>query len=144
MTDLKIKPGSSDDTDCDCCGRLSRTVSGFVHSGDDAVAAYFVQWTVGGVESHGANFDLIVGKWGEGAIRSDRCAVALEFRRTDTGPAFMVIDASGRPAGRSDLVGEALSRVEIMGTPLAKVAFEVVDAIWIQDNRIREIVGGAG
>ena len=56
----------------------------------------------------------------------------------------MVIDASDRPVSQSDLVGEALTRAEVIGTPTAKIAFDIVDAVWIQDDRIREIVGGAG
>ena len=139
MMDFKIAPGDDHDSICACCGQPSRTVSGFVYGGDDAAAAYFVQWTVGGVDSHGAHFDLIIGKWGEGATASDRSAVALEFRRTERGPSFMVIDASGRPAGRSNLVGAALPRAAVVGTPLAKVAFDIVDAVWIQDSRIRVI-----
>jgi len=143
MTDLRVEPGTSADVACDCCGSQSRTVSGFVYRGDDAAAAYFVQWTVGGVDSHGAHFDLILGKWGDGATAADRCAVALEFRRTDKGPAFMVIDASDRRVSQSVLVGRALTRAEVIGTPTAAVAFGIVDAVWIQDDRIREIVGGA-
>src|SRR5262245_4699269 len=144
MTGLWVEPGNSHDAICDCCGRQSRTVTGFVYRGDAAAAAYFVQWTVGGVDSHGAHFDLIIGKWGEGATASERSAVALEFRRTEHGPAFRVIDASGRPAGRSDLIGCALTRDAVLGTPLAKAAFDLVDAVWVQDSRIREIVDAAG
>jgi hypothetical protein len=143
MTDLKIELGGSEDTACECCGHQSRTVSGFVYRGDNAAAAYLVQWTLGGVASHGAHFDLILGRWGEGATSSERCAVALEFRRTDNGPAFMVIDASDRPVSRSELVGEVLGREDVIGTPTAKIAFDIVDAVWIQDDRIREIVDGA-
>ena len=141
--EFTIEPGSSHDTTCTCCHQQSRTVSGFVY-GADTTAVYFVQWTLGGVDTHGAHFDLIIGKWGDGAKVSDRAAVALEFRRTEQGPSFMVIDASGRPAGRSSLVGSALARAAVIGTPLAKVAFDIVDAVWIQDSRIREIVGHAG
>ena len=143
MIGLRIEPGESHDSICDCCGQQSRTVSGFVYRGDEAAAAYFVQWTVGGVDSHGAHFDLIIGKWGDGTTPSDRSAVALEFRRTEQGPAFMVIDASQRPAGRSDLAGRALSRDAVVGTPLGKLAFDLVDAVWVHDSRIREIVQDA-
>jgi len=41
----------------------------------------------------------------------------------------------------SDLVGRALRRDEVIGTPLAPVAFELVDAIWMQDERIGELTG---
>jgi len=141
MSNFRIEFGNSNETLCECCGQQSRTVSGFVYVGEDAAAAYFVQWTVGGVESHGANFDLIIGKWGEGATARGRSSVALEFRRTDKGPSFKVIDAATRPVGRSDLAGSVLPREAVVGTPIAKVAFEMVDAVWLQDGRIREIVG---
>jgi hypothetical protein len=119
-------------------------VSGFVYREDDAAAAYFVQWTLDGVDSHGANFDLIIGRWGEDTTRSERQAIALEFSRTPDGPAFMVVDASTRPVGQSDLVGHALSREKVVGTPLAQVAFEIVDAVWLYDSRIKEIIRWAG
>jgi hypothetical protein len=144
MSGFKIEPSEIHETSCECCGRQSRTVTGFVYLDDDPVAAYFVQWTLGSVDSHGANFDLILGRWGEGATSSDRSAVALEFRRTPNGPAFMVVDASARPAGRSELAGRALSREGVVGTPLAKIAFDMVDAVWLHDGRIKEIVGDAG
>jgi hypothetical protein len=139
MTDLTLEPGGSTDAVCDCCGLQSRTVTGFVYRSGEAAAAYFVHWTIGDVDGHGAHFDLIIGKWGEGANPSDRHAVALEFRRTENGPAFMVIDASTRPAGRSDLVGAALRRDDVVGTSLATTAFNIVDAVWAQDERIHEI-----
>jgi hypothetical protein len=144
MSDFRVEPTDVHDASCDCCGRQSRTVTGFVYRDDHAAAAYFVQWTVGAVDSHGANFDLIVGRWGEGATSSDRSAVALEFRRSPDGPAFMVVDASSRPAGQSELAGRALSREAVIGTPLARIAFDIVDAVWLHDGRIKEIVGDPG
>ena len=142
MSELKIElSGSKDFGPCECCGGDSRTVWGFVHSTSGPEAAYFVQWTMGHVDQHGANVDLIVGKWGIGAKRADRCAIALEFRRTEQGPSFMVIDSASRPVATSDLVGRSLARSEVIGSPLAKIAFDIVDAIWLQDGRIAEIVG---
>ena len=141
MPKLSIEANDSNDFGpCECCGAMSRTVSGFVHCGDEAQAAYLVQWTLGQVERHGANFDLIIGKWGDAADSKDRCAVSLELRRTSTGPAFMVIDSGNRPAASSDLVGKALAREEVIGTPFAEQAFELVDVIWLQDARIAELV----
>jgi hypothetical protein len=34
-----------------------------------------------------------------------------------------------------------LAREEVIGTNLAQKAFDIVDAIWLQDDRILEIVG---
>jgi len=144
MRQLSIEvSGSNDVGPCDCCGSKSRTVWGFVHRGDATEAAYFVQWTLGQVERHGANFDLIIGKWGDGTESKDRCAVSMELHRTSDGPSFTVIDAVGRPAASSELVGKPLAREEVIGTPLAKQAFELADAVWLQDKRIAEIVEAA-
>jgi hypothetical protein len=124
---------------CDCCNAMSRSVWGYVHQGAATEAAYLVHWTLGHVAEHGAHFDLILGRWGDDATAADRFAVSLEFRPTERGPAFMVIDAKGRPVSESELVGRALSRDEVIGTPLAKRAFDVIDFIWLQDHRIQEV-----
>src|SRR5262249_28705133 len=79
MNELTIEPsGSKDFGPCECWGGQSRTVWGHAHGPAGTVAAYFVQWTLGQVDRHGAHFDLIIGKWGTGANRSDRFSVSLE------------------------------------------------------------------
>jgi len=131
--------GSKDFVRCDCCGDTSRTVWGLIRSRGDAEAAYFVHWALGKVATQGAHLDLIVGQWGDGTTRADRCAVSLHYRRTDKGPAFMVVDASERPVARNELVGRGLRRSEVVGTALAERAFAVADAVWLQDTRIDEL-----
>lgn len=105
------------------------------------MAAYFVEWTRGKVRDSGAHVDLVMGDWGEDTTAADRVAVALEFRATEKGPAFMVIDAAGRAFSGNELVGRALSRDEVINTPRAHRAFEIVDAIWTADGRIAEVRG---
>jgi hypothetical protein len=145
MPSLIVEPtGASDFGPCPCCGDNSRSVWGIVHVPEADEGAYFVQWTLGQVPRHGAHFDLILGHWGDGTGSSDRFAVSLEFRRTEQGPWFMVIDANEREICRNELVGRGLRREEVIGTPLAKRAFDIVDAIWQQDERIREVRGDAG
>jgi len=134
--------GSNDFGPCDCCGGGSRTVWGYLHRDTgETEAAYFVQWTLGNVEGHGANFDLIIGDWGEGTTKSDRRAVALNLRWIEREPQFMIIDAATRPVAHSDLVGGTLAREDVIGTPIAQQAFDIIDAIWLYDPRIKEIVG---
>jgi len=136
--------GSNDFGLCDCCGGGSRTVWGYLHRDTgETEAAYFVQWTLGNVEEHGANFDLIIGEWGERTTKSDRRAVALALRWIEREPQFMFIDAATRPLAHSDLVGGTLAREEVMGTPIAQQAFDIIDAIWLYDPRIKEIVGAS-
>jgi hypothetical protein len=139
---LRVEPTESRDFGpCDCCGAATRRVWGYVHSHGGTAAAYFVQWAVGRVADHGALFDLVLGQWGEGTTAADRVLIALDYRLTDTGPAFMVIDSDSRPAAKSELVGRALARIEVVGQPIAEQAFRVVDALLAQDPRIGELLG---
>ncbi len=142
MAEITLEPtGSSDFERCECCGERSRTVWGLARRDGIADAAYFVHWTLGKVADNGAHFDLILGRWGEDATPADRYAVSLEYRRTDRGPAFTVIDAPTRPIAHNELVARALRRDEVVGTALAPHVFELLDAIWLKDRRISEVVG---
>jgi len=123
---------------CDCCGNLTSRIWGYVEDGEVAIAAYYVEWTPGHEGRH-ANFDLIVGKWGENTEPSDRQAIALEFRRLENGPAFMVIDAGVRKIATSTLVSKALDRAEVIATPLAAQVFSICDVIYLEDPRISEL-----
>jgi len=134
--------GEKDFGPCQCCGDMSRSVWGFVRQGDRTEAAYFVDWTLGHVNDHGAHFDVVFGPWGHDGSKADRQAVSLEFRRTERGPSFMVIDAESRAFARPGLAQRLLKRAEVIGTPLAQVVFDIVDAIWVQDARIGEITHG--
>lgn len=142
MEELLIKPDGENVTgNCECCGNASRCVWGFARSGEGPAVAYFVHWTIGRVHDHGANFDLILGSWGEGTSAEQRVVVSLAYRLLESGPGFMVIDANGRPAANSGLAGRALARSEVVGQPIAQEAFAVVDAVLAQDPRITELLG---
>lgn len=131
--------GASDFARCECCGESSRTVWGLARRDGDAEASYWLHWTPGKVVARGARLDLVLGRWGEGTTAADRFVVALEYRVTDRGGAFMVVDAGMRPAARHGLAAHALRRDEVVSTPLVARAFELVDAIWLGDARITEI-----
>ena len=73
MNALAVEPtGVNDYGPCECCGNNTRSVWGVIHSAEGTVASYFVHWTLSRVADHGANFDLIMGKWGEQATARDR------------------------------------------------------------------------
>ena len=108
-----------------------------IHHGEATVAAYWMHWTVGHLDEPGANLDLIIGAWGEAATPDQRVAVSLLYREPqDQAPAFMVLDATDRPIANSPLVGSALLRQDVIGTPLSEQVFGLVDAIFLQDSRI--------
>jgi hypothetical protein len=109
-----------------------------VYDSNTAIAVYYVEWTPLHPEKD-ATFDLIVGKWGEGACAADRQAISLAYRVLETGPAFMVQNAATRPIGSSSLVSEALDRDAVIGTPLAETVFAVCDLVYLADPRIAEL-----
>ena len=135
MSTLRVEPsGQGDLIPCESCGDKSQHVSGYVLAGNGETA-YLVHWTHGRVLEHGAHFDLLV-------PTQDRVlGVSVEFRLTDDGPGFMVIDAGGREFLRGFPDAAPLTRREVVDTPLAKSIFETLDAIWLQDDRIRELHG---
>lgn len=95
-----------------------------------------MHWTDGHLTDTGANLDLVLGKWGNGTTSADRYAVALVHRQQEDGtPALMVIDGHERPAANGLLASSALSRTDVIGTPLATHLFAMIDAIYEQDGR---------
>lgn len=118
---------------CDCCGTMTKRVWGFVRRESEPVCAYFVAWTEGKPD-HGAAFDLILGKWGDTATKQDRYATALDFRLIDGAPQFMVVDAEERATSGSPLVGTALKRSDVIGTPIAAQIFAVIDAVYMSSS----------
>ncbi|MGL4239219.1 hypothetical protein [Tabrizicola sp.] len=134
---LEVEPTEESSGFCDCCGNQTRTVWGFVHKSGRTVASYFVQWTVGkSIEDHPANFDLIYGSWGEGTTKCDRSAVSLIHFENAGVPGVSVVDTTNRPAATSELVGSALTRHDVIGTPMAQEVFAIFDAVMVQDPRL--------
>ncbi len=135
---FEIEPTEESGGICDCCGNQTRTVWGYVHEeGGGTLASYFVQWTVGrSIEEHPANFDLVYGSWGDGSSKRDRRAISLVHFENDGVPGVSVIDAIERPVASSELVGSAMSREELIGTPLAQQVFAIFDAVILQDSRL--------
>jgi hypothetical protein len=123
---------------CDCCGKLTNRVWGYVYRDSAAMAAYFVEWTPGHAYRSAA-FDLILGKWGNDTSASHRQLAALDFRHIETGPSFMVVDAANRTISTSPLISHTLRRDEVLGKPIASEIFKIVDTIYLNDPRIAEL-----
>src|ERR1043166_1784954 len=124
---------------CDCCGSMSRLVAGFVTRDGELYAGDQVPWTLGQIERHGASFFIILGYWGENTVATDRYAVALRYRADSEATGFMIVDADETRIASHPLVGRALRREDVIDTPLAQEVFDIVDFIWLHDDRISEI-----
>ncbi len=85
---------------CECCGDVSQLASGMVRLNDESYAANKVHWTTHQVARHGAEFYIILGKWGDGTTAIDRFAVALHFFIDADRFGFTVVDANQTPMAR--------------------------------------------
>jgi len=121
---------------CECCGNVTRRIWGYVYSNEAALAAYYVEWTP---DHNDANFDLILGKWGDETRSADRASVAVEFKMLENGPAFRVIDADQRSYAKSSLVGKALSREAVLAEETRQQVFDILDLIYAEDPRIEPL-----
>jgi len=120
---------------CQCCGRATRRISGFVYSRDDARAAYLACWT-DGHRDLGAEMVLSIGEWG-GAPPAQRVAVALQWSCPPSGPGCVVIDGpSSKWHGRT-LLGRLLSRGDVLNSEVGEEAFRIADLIYAEDHRFR-------
>ena len=135
---FEVTPWSESGGTCSCCGRQSKTIWGDVSQGENTVAVYYVQWTVG-APAHRPNVDLVLGAWGDHANPDQRVLVSLLFNPAKDGGSFMVIDGTDRPANKPELCSRGLLRTEVVGTPLATKVFEIVDAIWLSEPRVLEV-----
>src|SRR5690349_9021300 len=100
---LRVQPDGESGGHCDCCGNETRTIWGYVHSGEQTIACYFLQWTRRAAK-HFPNFDFLMGTWGDNNI-NDRKLVSWLYN--PSAQSFMAIDSSTRPAASSPLCARA-------------------------------------
>jgi hypothetical protein len=124
---------------CECCGGVSLLASGLVRRNYEPYAIYQVHWTKHQIEKHGAEFYIILGEFGEGTTAADKFAVALHLFVEDERHGFMVVDADRTSIASHPLVGRALPRASVINTALAEEVFELVDAIWLEDENIVDV-----
>ncbi len=124
---------------CECCGGTSIITSGLVSRDHEPYAAYQVHWTKDQVIKHGAEFYIILGEFGDGTTAADRFAVALHFFVEDDRHGFSIVDADRTCIATHPLVGRALQRSDVINTPLAGEVFELIDAIWLEDENIADV-----
>lgn len=133
--DFEIELGRTNDLlPCECCGAATRIVRGFVYKAGTARAVYLVRSTLG--EHHrDADVAVSVGGWCD-ADPSHRQLVTLSLRQLEQGPAFMVVDAKDTAWGTEEELGEPMRRGAVVGTPLSREVFGILDAVASQDQRV--------
>ena len=133
---LRVEPDGESSGSCDCCGDETRTIWRYVRSGEQAIACYFVQWTRRKPQ-HLPNLDFLIGTWGDETVH-DRRLVSWLFN--PAAKAFMAIDSVQRPAAKSPLCSQTLTREEVItNSDLMGFTTELIDAVWLGDPRVQEV-----
>lgn len=137
---LQLEAGESDrPTRCECCGRVSRTVHGFVYKDGDAYAIYYAGWSEGHPE-RGVTMAVAVGEWDDDSDNSDRVSVGLEARATESEIQFAVLEPEQSPWAQTDLLGAMCSRSAALAHPVLKEIFEIAEHVVSHDERIADFL----
>jgi len=132
---LRVELGGDSGGRCGCCGNETRTVWGYVHSGDQAIASYFLQWTRHKPQ-HLPNLDFLIRA--ENETSADWQLASWVFN--PAGGGFMAVDSAARPAAKSPLCTRALTRNEVITNGhLMELTTELIDAVWLGDPRVQEV-----
>lgn len=143
MTVVTLELGDEHEpTTCSCCGNTTRTVHGFVYADGDAHAVYFATWTQGHVEK-GVVMAVGVGEWGEGASPGRRRSVGLECRLGADQVQFTLTDPEQSPWGRTEFLGQMLSREAALKDPALPEIFHIAEHVVTDDARVAEFIAKA-
>lgn len=124
-------------TACECCGRYSRTVHGFVYRNDDAYAVYYAGWSEGHPE-RGVTMAIAMGEWGDDSDASDRVSVGVRAFASSSEIHFSILDPEESPWSRTDLLGDMIPRKVALHHPSLKEVFTIAEVLVEHDFRVRD------
>jgi hypothetical protein len=133
---LQLEAGEADrPTRCECCGRVSRTVHGFIYKDGDAYAVYYAGWSEGHPD-RGVTMAVAVGEWDDNSDASDRVSVGLEAWSAVSKIQFAVLEPEQSPWANTDLLGAMLARPTALAHPVLPAIFEVAEHVVTCDERV--------
>ena len=158
MPKFTLEQGESEEGHCDCCGKTTKTIWGFIHRNNKRRAVYYVSWTMEHRE-RGATFLISLGDW-EAEESADRQSFALRLKMMPAGAAFMVVDATktqwaknetaqdeapqketaDSEPGKKDILGVMLTRETALISPLKTDVFAIADLILDRDRRFQSFI----
>jgi hypothetical protein len=124
---------------CECCGNLSHSSYGFIHSDDSAHAVYFARWTERHEGGPSVTMLISMGAWGTGDPRPGaRASMALRAWLLDGEVVYTVLDAGDTAwADREQVLGTMLSRQEGLAHPGRDEFFHLAEHVMGDDPSVR-------
>lgn len=125
---------------CDCCGKRSSTVHGFVYRNGDAFAIYYAGWS----ERHperGVTMAIATGEWSDGSGPQDRVSIGLGAHPSDTEVEFRIAEPEESPWHETPLLGRMLSRERALASDALTATLEIAELISRDDSRLSAVLG---
>ncbi len=131
---LKLEQEDERTTVCECCGKTTRSVLGWVHENDNITrCAYIARWSPD-ADRHPPHLTLSYGAWGEGTTADHRASIYAELKR---GKWRLVDDpAPGAPPDEPETLGWPVRAKDVKRDPQRDDVLETLEFIVRTDSRL--------
>ena len=130
-TGATVEEGATEQIACRCCGAPTTVVEGVLRVGDLFAGWYTVGVTLG-TSDHLPLLRLFLGDWGQDAGPDERWGLRIGI--DGDGPSL--IDWSDSDRAEAAPTFTPLDRAQVLGTPMERQVFALVDTILTQDTRL--------
>lgn len=130
-SDVSVREGEVEHTACNCCGKLTTVVTGYLEVGALSAGWYTVGVTLD-APNHLPLCRLYIGDWTEGAGPDERWGIRIGI--SPEGP--QLLDWSEDERAQAQPVFTPLNRPQVLGTPLEPQLWTLMDTIIGADSRL--------
>ena len=118
---------SKESPPCACCSQITHTTTGIVDTGAEDGATYIARWDPLAPDR---GIALLIG------IGDSRGFVAATYNLKTDG--ISIMDPQDYDWHAPDL--QIMERSQVINSPVASLAFRVIDEIWIHDAEVRQFI----
>ncbi|AUC52022.1 MAG: hypothetical protein ACU0CC_02910 [Sagittula sp.] len=130
-SDVTLREGETEHTACNCCGKPTTVVNGYLEVGERSVGWYSVGVTLD-APNHRPLCRLYIGDWSQSAGPRERWGVRIGI--SSDGP--LLLDWSPAEDAEARPVFTPLNRSQIEGTPMEPQFWTLIDLILKHDSRL--------
>ena len=116
---IKIEFEEPTETQCECCGKTTVTLTRFVYRDGEAYAVYYAQYTPDHKHKH-LSCLISLGEWGEAGTPEDRVAFAVRIWTDKDNFNVGLADAKESPWSGETFLGRILDRKEALKHKVAQ------------------------
>jgi hypothetical protein len=127
---------------CKCCGRMTTTLTRFVHRDGDAYAIYHAAFT-DGHPNRVVLGTVYLGPWDDDSRPDQRVAFAFQLTAASDRYDMSLIDAALSPWHESELVGRTLDTAEALRHPALSEVYAMADLMMTEDEPLRAYLDGS-